>query len=176
MANRFFGGLETFRIMKTINPLLKAFALIASALIGCTLNLHAQSPPTMTTQPSSQTNLVGTGVNFTVTAGGAGPFTYHWQFNGTNLPSIITTVAGNGTGTYAGDGGAATNASLNTPFSVAFDASGGLYIADTINNRVRKVDTSGVITTVAGNGIKEPRGRRRRGHQRQPLLSRGRRF
>src|SRR5205814_820849 len=66
---------------------------------------------------------------------------------------IITTVAGNGGLAFAGDGGAATNASLNTPASVALDASGNLYIADQGNHRIRKVDAAtGIITTVAGNG------------------------
>src|SRR5438445_557628 len=64
---------------------------------------------------------------------------------------IITTVAGNGSPTFAGDGGAATSASLNSPTGVALDASGNLYIADTGNHRIRKVAaTTGVITTVAG--------------------------
>src|SRR5207244_12569062 len=67
---------------------------------------------------------------------------------------IITTVAGNGINTFAGDGGAATNASLNYPASVALDASGNLYIADPNNNRIRKVAAArGSITTVAGGGI-----------------------
>ena len=65
---------------------------------------------------------------------------------------IITTVAGNGAGGYSGDGGPATNASLCAPLGVAVDASGNLYIADWCNQRIRKVDTSGIITTVAGNG------------------------
>ena len=65
---------------------------------------------------------------------------------------IITTVAGNGGYGYAGDGGAATNASLYYPAGVAVDAAGNLYIADSDNNRIRKVDTNGIITTVAGNG------------------------
>jgi len=66
---------------------------------------------------------------------------------------IITTVAGNGIQGYGGDGGLATSAELNYPAGVAFDASGNLYIADNGNNRIRRVDTGGVITTVAGNGI-----------------------
>src|SRR5207244_2987752 len=67
---------------------------------------------------------------------------------------IITTVAGNGINTFAGDGGAAANASLNYPASVALDASGNLYIADPNNNRIRKVAAArGSITTVAGGGI-----------------------
>jgi uncharacterized protein (TIGR03437 family) len=65
---------------------------------------------------------------------------------------MISTVAGTGSSGYSGDGGPATSAQLNEPFGVAVDASGNLYIADTYNNRVRKVSTSGIITTVAGNG------------------------
>lgn len=56
----------------------------------------------------------------------------------------ITTVAGNGTWGYGGDGGPAVDASLSSPQDVAVDASGNLYIVDTWNNRVRKVDTSGI--------------------------------
>lgn len=67
---------------------------------------------------------------------------------------IITTVAGNGTNSYSGDGGAATNANLHLPTYVTLDIHGNLFIADQINNRVRKVDTNGIITTVAGNGSK----------------------
>jgi trimeric autotransporter adhesin len=65
----------------------------------------------------------------------------------------ISTVAGNGTAGYSGDGGLATSAKLNWPESVAVDTSGNLYIADTDNNRVRKVTAStGYISTVAGTG------------------------
>jgi uncharacterized protein YjiK len=70
-----------------------------------------------------------------------------------NTSGIITTVAGNGTLGYSGDGGLAVNAQLIYPFNVAVDTFGNLYIADTYNHCVRKVDTSGIITTVAGNGI-----------------------
>jgi uncharacterized protein (TIGR03437 family) len=65
---------------------------------------------------------------------------------------IITTVAGNGAEGYSGDGGSATSAQLNVPFGVAVDASGNIYIADSNNNRIRKVSATGIITTVAGNG------------------------
>jgi sugar lactone lactonase YvrE len=65
----------------------------------------------------------------------------------------ISTVAGNGTAGYGGDGAAATSAKLNNPYGVAVDSSGNLYIADTVNNRVRKVTAgTGFISTVAGNG------------------------
>ncbi|MGH8909881.1 MAG: caspase, EACC1-associated type [Egibacteraceae bacterium] len=67
---------------------------------------------------------------------------------------VITTVAGNGTQGFSGDGGPATAAQLNTPRDVAVDAAGTLYIADYDNHRVRRVDPSsgGIITTVAGGG------------------------
>jgi hypothetical protein len=71
----------------------------------------------------------------------------------------ITTVAGNGTAGYSGDGGAATSAELDWPFGVALDTSGNIYIGDYNNNRVRKVTVStGIITTVAGDGYKIGRG------------------
>lgn len=63
----------------------------------------------------------------------------------------ITTVAGKGAPAFSGDGGAATNAGIN-PFALAADASGNLFIADSSNFRIRKVDTNGIITTAAGNG------------------------
>jgi hypothetical protein len=66
---------------------------------------------------------------------------------------IITTVAGNGIQGYSGDGGAATSAALFNPWSITVDAAGNLYIADRVNSRIRKVDTNGIITTVAGNGV-----------------------
>ena len=65
---------------------------------------------------------------------------------------VITTVAGSGTAGYSGDGGPATDAELDSPWDVAVDLSGNLYIADYNNHRIRKVDTSGDITTVAGTG------------------------
>src|ERR1035437_5544737 len=64
----------------------------------------------------------------------------------------ITTVAGNGTQGFAGDGGQATSAQLNGPFGVAVDAAGNLYIADTSNDVVRKVSPDGTISKVAGIG------------------------
>jgi sugar lactone lactonase YvrE len=65
----------------------------------------------------------------------------------------IITVAGSTAGTYVGDGGPATNSNLGTPIGLAIDASGNLYIADYGADRVRKVNSAGIITTVAGNGL-----------------------
>ncbi len=64
---------------------------------------------------------------------------------------VITTVAGNGIAGYGGDGGAASVAMLNQPYGLTIDGSGDLYIADTLNCRIRRVH-SGIITTFAGNG------------------------
>ncbi len=64
----------------------------------------------------------------------------------------ITTVAGNGTAGFSGDNGPATSASLSNPYGVAVDSSGNLYIADSSNQRIRKVAAGGTITTVAGSG------------------------
>ena len=65
---------------------------------------------------------------------------------------IITTVAGTGRAAYSGDGGAAVSAALNLPAAVAVDAAGNVFIADLANNRIRRVDATGRITTVAGAG------------------------
>jgi sugar lactone lactonase YvrE len=69
-----------------------------------------------------------------------------------NNTLIIDTVAGNGNPGDSGDGGPATDSVLNTPESVAVDKEGNFYIADQNNGRIRMVDTSGTITTVAGGG------------------------
>lgn len=64
---------------------------------------------------------------------------------------IITTVAGNGTAGFSGDGGSATSAQLNEPLGLATDTGGNLFIADSHNNRVRKVSQDGIITTVVAD-------------------------
>ena len=65
----------------------------------------------------------------------------------------ISTIAGTGTAGYSGDGGFATDAQLYNPKGVAVDSSDNIYIADSSNNRIRKVDSSGIISTIAGTGI-----------------------
>jgi uncharacterized protein (TIGR03437 family) len=67
-------------------------------------------------------------------------------------PGIIGTVAGNGIPSYSGDGGPAAKAQLNTPTGVAVDDAGNIFIADTLNQRIRKISPAGMITTIAGNG------------------------
>ncbi|MFP5041072.1 T9SS type A sorting domain-containing protein [Parasediminibacterium sp. JCM 36343] len=70
-----------------------------------------------------------------------------------NTAGIITTVAGNGNKVFSGDNGLATSASLSWPWGASIDTAGNLYIADARNNRIRKVNPAGIITTIAGNGI-----------------------
>ena len=64
----------------------------------------------------------------------------------------LSTIAGNGNQGYGGDGASALKASLNGPNGLAVDPAGNVYVADVLNNRIRKVDTSGNISTVAGTG------------------------
>jgi sugar lactone lactonase YvrE len=65
---------------------------------------------------------------------------------------VISTVVGTGRPGFSGDGGPATRARIDTPNGLVFDAAGNLYFSDGANNRVRKVDTNGIITTIAGTG------------------------
>jgi len=65
---------------------------------------------------------------------------------------VITTVAGNGTAAFGGDGGPATSAALSGPRGMVANGAGGLFVADTGSNRVRFVSASGIISTVAGTG------------------------
>lgn len=65
---------------------------------------------------------------------------------------VVTTIAGTGTDGYGGDGGPAVSANLNGPRALVFDGAGNLYFSDTTNHAVRRISTSGVITTIAGNG------------------------
>ena len=66
---------------------------------------------------------------------------------------IINTFAGTGDAGFSGDGGPAKLAALNGPSGIALDGAGNVYVADTGNNRVRKITPGGIITTVAGNGV-----------------------
>jgi sugar lactone lactonase YvrE len=65
---------------------------------------------------------------------------------------IVTTVAGTGIGGYSGDGGPAVKAQIDAPAAIAMDTAGNLFVADFFNHSVRKIDTDGIISTVAGTG------------------------
>ncbi len=76
----------------------------------------------------------------------------HHRIRKVAVTGIITTLAGNGQASYSGDGGPAVQATLFYPVGVSTDKEGNVYIADGSNYRVRKVDSNGIITTIAGNG------------------------
>jgi sugar lactone lactonase YvrE len=65
---------------------------------------------------------------------------------------VISTLAGTGTAGYSGDGGQASAAAISSPYGIAVDTSGNVYFSDLGNSRIRKVNTTGVISTIAGNG------------------------
>ena len=78
---------------------------------------------------------------------------------GERRPNILVTVAGNGEASFSGERAPATNATLHFPSDVAIDANGNLYLSDTDNHRIRRVaHASGIISTVAGNGVIGSRG------------------
>ena len=76
----------------------------------------------------------------------------HHRIRRVDPSGTITTVAGTGKGGYSGDRGPAVDAQLSFPIGVAVDSAGILYIADTANGRIRRVDGSGIITTIVGTG------------------------
>src|ERR1017187_2428987 len=150
-----FGSVTTNLVLSTTSSNeVGGYTIIVTNAFGCVTSRVATLtvvlfPPT---GPITQTVMVGSNVTFSVVVSGAGPFNYQWQLNGTNLPKIITTVAGDGTNGYSGDGGPATNASLSDAEGVAVDASGNVFIADKNYSRIRKAGTNGIITTVADRG------------------------
>ncbi len=116
-------------------------------------NVIVYVPLTITSQPTNTLAAVSNSTSLTVGVSGTGPYTYRWYYNGTliSINGNITTVAGVGYAGFNGDNQPATAAFLYNPAGVAFDAVGNLFIADPGNNRIRKVNTNGIITTVAGN-------------------------
>jgi uncharacterized protein (TIGR03437 family) len=76
-----------------------------------------------------------------------------WPALSQGVAGNIATIAGNGSGTFSGDGGSAAIASLSYPRALAIDSSGNLYISDVGNQRIRQVSRTGIVSTVAGNGI-----------------------
>ncbi len=78
----------------------------------------------------------------------------HHRIRKVNTLGIISTIAGTGTAGYSGDGGPATAAKLYNPCGISVDIIGNLYIADFSNYRIRMINTVGIITTIAGNGIR----------------------
>lgn len=130
---------------------MKKTILLLLQLLFSTTALLAQ--PVIDQQPMEQVITNSDTAMFSVSASGSGPLTYQWLFNGANIGPLITTVAGNGTTGFSGDGGPATNATMHSPQGLAVDSAGNVLIADFNNHVVRKMNVAGVITTVAGIGV-----------------------
>lgn len=82
--------------------------------------------------------------------------TFNNRIRKVTADGVITTIAGAGARGFSGDGGPATSAQLSLPTAIALDRSGSIYVVDSDNRRVRKIDAGGVIRTVAGGGSLNP--------------------
>jgi len=78
---------------------------------------------------------------------------FNYRIRKINTAGIITTIAGNGTAGYSGDGGFATAAEFKMPTGLAFDRYGNLFVSDQANHCVRKINTNGIISTIAGTSV-----------------------
>ncbi len=161
---RVFDGytFDTITVYVTVNPMPGSITGI-TAFSSTGYTLLSATPPGGTWSSSSGTIAATSGSTGIVTGVGAGIATITYTlptgcFQTTTVNvfasagQTITTVAGNGTSGYLADGVAATSTRINQPYGVAVDASGNFYIADTWNHRVRKVNSSGIISTIAGTG------------------------
>lgn len=129
------------------------FAHILALILSGLVPFQVKAQPMISTQPQSLAVVVGSNATFSVSATGNGPLTYQWFFNVTNPVTLINTIAGNGSASYSGDGGAATNAAI-WGGGLGVDNWGNVFLADSGNARIRKIDTNGIITTVVGtNGV-----------------------
>ena len=133
-----------------------SFASATGLPPGLAVNLRGGVASPLTVFFTGAPTTTGTFSNVGITVQDASGATVSGTFSITiTVPPLITTIAGNGTLGYSGDGGPATSASLNSPFGVVVDANGDVFFADHINNRVREiVKATGNIITVAGNGTR----------------------
>ncbi len=133
-------------------------AAVAAVLVAALVALAVWIAPG---QPSATaTRLTGTVNAFAIDPAGD---VYLGTFGDSRIFKVepsgtIRTVAGTGTKGYSGDDGPATKAQLWNPQGLAVDGKGNLYIADTYNHRIRKIDSAGTITTIAGNGTQDSTG------------------
>ena len=146
-------------------PVVTAISGPTTVVAGATVTLtDATSGGTWSSSATSTATVSSSGVVGGVAAGsatisyavtntcGTNVVTYGVSVTSPSTCTIITTVVGTGTAGFAGDGAAATTGEIDGPTVVNFDTLGNMYIADYLNNRIRKVSTSGIMTTVAGNG------------------------
>ena len=142
LGNVYFGDIGNYRVRKVDTN------GIISTVAGTGVKGYSGD-----SGPATEAQITGT-TDLTIDAWGN---LYITDFNNYRIrkigPSgIITTVAGNGIKGYGGDGGPATEAQINSVYGISVDQFGNIFIADTGNCRIRMVDASGIITTVAGSG------------------------
>lgn len=160
------GGSTTTIVTVSSIPAVSAISGASSVCIGATITLAdttaggswtSNAPSLATVSSSGVVTCIASGslnISYTVTNScGATNSIKSIIVNGPPADSgLVSAFAGTGTAGYSGDGGSASSATLRVASDVTLDASGNIYIADENNRRVRKINTSGIITTVAGNG------------------------
>jgi sugar lactone lactonase YvrE len=135
-------------------PAILLISIVSCSVFGQTYTISTFAGGALPVNIPGTSASLGDGVPQYIAADRAGNLFFPVQHTVLRLDAttgVLTLVAGNGTTGFSGDNGPATSAQLNFPAGVAVDSAGNLYIADSYNNRVRKV-SNGVITTVAGNG------------------------
>jgi sugar lactone lactonase YvrE len=141
-GNLFIADINNHRIRKVTPDGIISTVAGGTLSVGC-LNLSGASGPATAAQLCQSYNIA-------VDAGGNVFITDYYRIRKVSPDGTITSVAGNGTPGYAGDGGPAIDAQLAGAATVAVDSAGNLFIADYY--RIRKVSPDGIITTIAGNG------------------------
>jgi sugar lactone lactonase YvrE len=137
-----FSATDDFALKNATCNLPLELAAGDSCVLGISFTPSAPGPRW---SPLLITDSNGTKYAFGLVGSGIGPVL-------TFSPGIVSTVAGRGSSGYSGDGGPATSAQLNSPMGMVRDNQGNLYIADSANNVIRKINADGIISTAAGNG------------------------
>jgi sugar lactone lactonase YvrE len=135
--------------------LLPASGVLTKVLVAVSVSgsgVQAQIPPPSNIQATAASLDAPAGVAYDAAGNLYIADLNHNVIREVTVAGIITTIAGTGEQGFAGDGGAATSALLDSPAGVAVDTAGNVYIADTHNNRIRKI-SAGIISTIAGTGV-----------------------
>lgn len=138
----YVGDLNNFRVRKISGGVISTFAGVGSRLYG------GDGGPALSAQFAVPDSIVRDSAGNTYISDASDN-----RIRKISPAGIVTTFAGTGVSGFSGDGGPASSAQVSSPLGMALDSVGQLYFADASNYRIRKIDTSGTITTVAGTGI-----------------------